>query len=145
MPQLGETSQVACLRFDGTGHPVSRPIESEAWGQASKSGPGLRCVVARPVHLVTPTSLSGRFGPADLPPVGGRRYPDGDRRIQEARMDGVTSYDELMAMTQAEREANFDASIIWKLDEVPEQYLPALERQRQRLLAREERLRGQAS
>jgi hypothetical protein len=60
-------------------------------------------------------------------------------------MDGVTSYDELMAMTQAEREANFDASIIWKLDEVPEQYLPALERQRQRLLAREERLRGQAS
>jgi hypothetical protein len=60
-------------------------------------------------------------------------------------MDGVTSYDELMAMTPEERHQHYLDSIIRSIEDVPAQYLPALERQRQRLLAREERLRGQAS
>ena len=60
-------------------------------------------------------------------------------------MDGVVSFEDLQAMTPAERHQNFRDSIIWKLEDVPEQYRPALERQRQRLLEREARLRGQAS
>ena len=62
-----------------------------------------------------------------------------------AGWDEVTTYEQLQAMTPEEREAHFDASIIWRLEDVPEQYRPALEIQRQRLLVREARLRGQAS
>lgn len=62
-----------------------------------------------------------------------------------AGWDDVTTYEDLQAMSPAEREAHFDASIIWKLEDVPEQYQPALELQRQRILAREARLHGKAS
>jgi len=53
-------------------------------------------------------------------------------------MDEVTSYDELMAMTPQERHQHYLDSIIWKVEDVPVQHRPALERQRQRLVARGE-------
>ena len=62
-----------------------------------------------------------------------------------AGWDDVTTYEQLQEMTPAEREAHFDASIIWRLEDVPEQYRPILERQEQRILEREARLRGKAS
>ncbi|MBK6870383.1 MAG: hypothetical protein IPK24_03855 [Kineosporiaceae bacterium] len=57
----------------------------------------------------------------------------------------VITVSELEAMTPAERDQSFEDSIIYDLDEVPEEFEPALEAQRQRILDREARLRGNAS
>lgn len=60
-------------------------------------------------------------------------------------MDGVVSYDELQAMTPQERHENFRDSIIWRVEDVPDQYRPALDRLQRMRDEREARLRGQAS
>ncbi|MBK7622381.1 MAG: hypothetical protein IPJ14_06840 [Kineosporiaceae bacterium] len=57
----------------------------------------------------------------------------------------VITVSDLEAMTPAERDQSFEDSIIYDLDEVPEEFEPALEAQRQRILDREARLRGNAS
>jgi hypothetical protein len=60
-------------------------------------------------------------------------------------MDGVTSYDDLQAMTPQQRSEHFRASLA--LD--PKQWRPneqvLADRLRDQVLEREERLRGQAS
>jgi hypothetical protein len=60
-------------------------------------------------------------------------------------VDGVVSYDELQAMTPQERHENFRESIIWRAEDVPDQYRPTLDRLQRRRDEREARLRGQAS
>ncbi len=60
-------------------------------------------------------------------------------------MEDAVSYDELQAMTPQERHENFRDSILWRVEDVPDQYRPALERLQQRRDEREARLRGQAS
>lgn len=57
----------------------------------------------------------------------------------------VTTVSEIEAMTPAERAQSFEDSIIYDLDQVPEEYQPVLEAQRQRILDREAGLRGNAS
>lgn len=59
-------------------------------------------------------------------------------------MDDVVSYDELQAMTPAERSEHFEASIVRDLDALTERQRARLEAQTARVLAREERLRGSA-
>ncbi len=60
-------------------------------------------------------------------------------------MDEVVRYEDLQEMTPAERSAHFSASIVRELDELPERYRSRLDAQTARVLAREERLRGNAS
>ena len=60
-------------------------------------------------------------------------------------MDRVVTYEQLQTLTPAERTAHFKASIVRDLDELPERYRARLEAQTARVLAREERLRGNAS
>lgn len=60
-------------------------------------------------------------------------------------MGEFLTYEQLQAMSPAEREAAFDASIVWDPETLPERYRQRLEAQTERVLAREERLRGQAS
>jgi hypothetical protein len=62
-----------------------------------------------------------------------------------AGWDDVTTFEDLQAMTPAEREAHFDACIVWNPDDLPEAYRRRIEEQNARVLAREERLRGHAS
>ncbi|HET9655252.1 MAG TPA: hypothetical protein VFP72_07850 [Kineosporiaceae bacterium] len=57
----------------------------------------------------------------------------------------VVTVSQVEAMTPAERDQSFEASIIYDLDQVPEQYRPALEAQQRRILERETGLRGNAS
>ncbi|HEY6793224.1 MAG TPA: hypothetical protein VI248_00920 [Kineosporiaceae bacterium] len=59
--------------------------------------------------------------------------------------DDVTSYEQLQDLTPAEREAHFDSCIVWDPADLPEAYRKRREAQSARVLAREERLRGQAS
>jgi hypothetical protein len=54
------------------------------------------------------------------------------------------SYEQLQAMTPAEREAHFDSCIVGDLDDLPEEYRERREVQNSRVLSREERLRGRA-
>jgi hypothetical protein len=59
--------------------------------------------------------------------------------------DEVTTYEQLQ-MTPEQRREHFQASIVWHLDELTDaQRTLLLEPQGRRVLAREERLRGQAS
>lgn len=60
-------------------------------------------------------------------------------------MDEVVRYEDLQAMSPAERSAHFEASIVHDLDDLPERYRARLEAQTARVIAREERLRGNAS
>jgi len=60
-------------------------------------------------------------------------------------MDDVVTYEQLQKLTPAERTAHFRASIVRDLDELPEQYQARIQAQTARVLAREERLRGNAS
>ena len=62
-----------------------------------------------------------------------------------ASRDEVTTYEQLQAMTPQERREHFHASIVWDLEELTERERALVDRQSQRVLAREERLRGQAS
>jgi hypothetical protein len=62
-----------------------------------------------------------------------------------AGRDKVTTYEQLQAMTPQERREHFRASIVWDLEELDERQRALVDRQTQRVLAREERLRGQAS
>lgn len=64
---------------------------------------------------------------------------------QDAGNSEVTTYEQLQAMTPQERREHFRASIVWDLDDLTESERALLETQRRRVLAREERLRGQAS
>ncbi|WP_088312427.1 hypothetical protein [Kineosporia sp. R_H_3] len=57
-------------------------------------------------------------------------------------MRRVTTVSDIEAMTPAERGQSFEDSIIYDLDQVPTEFQPALEAQRQRVLEREARLRG---
>ena len=57
----------------------------------------------------------------------------------------VITVAELEQMTPEERERTFKDSIVRDLDDVPEQFRPVLEAQRDRVLEREARLRGNAS
>jgi hypothetical protein len=63
----------------------------------------------------------------------------------EAGMDGVTTYEQLQAMTAQERHEHFLASIVWDLDTLTPRQRELLDQQTERVLAREERLRGKAS
>ncbi len=60
-------------------------------------------------------------------------------------VDGVTTYEQLLAMTQAEREAHFDTHIVWDLDELTPRQRELLALQSRRVLARENRLRDNGS
>ena len=60
-------------------------------------------------------------------------------------MRRVITVSEIEAMTPAERAQSFEDSIIYDLDQVPAEFQPALEAQRQRVLEREARLRGNVS
>ncbi len=57
----------------------------------------------------------------------------------------VITVAELEQMTHEERERTFKDSIVRDLDDVPERFRPVLEAQRDRVLEREARLRGNAS
>ena len=69
----------------------------------------------------------------------------GERWIGRCGVGEFLTYEQLQAMSPAEREAAFDASIVWDPETLPERYRQRLEAQTQRVLAREDRLRGQAS
>ena len=60
-------------------------------------------------------------------------------------MRRVVTVSEIEATTPAERAQSFEDSIIYDLEQVPAEFQPALEAQRQRVLDREARLRGNAS
>lgn len=60
-------------------------------------------------------------------------------------MRRLVTVTEIEAMTPAERAESFENSIVYDLDQVPAEYQPTLEAQRQRVLDREARLRGNAS
>lgn len=62
-----------------------------------------------------------------------------------AGREHVTTFEELQAMTPAQRREHFDASIVLDLDELTPAQRELLERQNERVLAREARLRGKAS
>jgi negative regulator of sigma E activity len=57
----------------------------------------------------------------------------------------VVTAAELEKMTPAERHASFEASIVYDLDTLTDRERARLNEQRDRVLAREARLRGQAS
>jgi len=75
-----------------------------------------------------------------LRPVSPSGYP-----ADMAGWDDVTTYEQLQKMTPAEREAHFDSCIVWSPADLPEAYRTRRDAQNARTLAREERLRGQAS
>ena len=66
-------------------------------------------------------------------------------RQEVSRVDKVVTYVQLQQLTPAERTAHFRASIVRDPGELPEQYRDRLQAQTARVLAREERLRGNAS
>ena len=109
------------------------------------AGGALRPPAVRP-RQPPPTALSAvaRLGST----VGGRATlePVGqDRRGREGIMRRVVTVSEIEAMTAAERAQSFEDSIIYDLGQVPAEFQPALEAQRQRVLDRDARLRGNAS
>jgi len=57
----------------------------------------------------------------------------------------VTTFEELQAMTPAQRREHFNASIVLDLDELTPGQRELLEEQNRRVLVREARLRGKAS
>ena len=60
-------------------------------------------------------------------------------------MDGVTSYEDLQAMTPEQRSAHFRASLVLDAEQWQPNEQALAERLREQVLQREERLRGQAS
>jgi hypothetical protein len=63
-----------------------------------------------------------------------------------AATEGVTTtYEQLQQMTPAERTAHFKASVVRDPAQLPERYRARLDAQADRVLEREERLRGTAS
>lgn len=62
-----------------------------------------------------------------------------------AGWEDVTTYEQLQAMSPEERHQHFLDSVVWKAEDLTQREHRLLEEQRQRLLAREARLRGKAS
>lgn len=60
-------------------------------------------------------------------------------------MRRIITVSDIEAMTTDERAQSFEDSIIYDLEQVPAEFQPLLEAQRQRVLDREARLRGNAS
>jgi hypothetical protein len=63
----------------------------------------------------------------------------------DAERGEVTTFEHLQEMTPQQRREHFRASIVWDLDDLTATERALLEQQRHRVIAREERLRGQAS
>ena len=59
--------------------------------------------------------------------------------------EDVTTFEQLQAMTPAEREAHFRTSMVTDLDDLTPRERELLNEQNRRVLAREARLRGKAS